>query len=84
MDTEGGVLGSNANRLAGLDASQLKYTAEIEGALASRLSSILEPLAGKEGFRAQVTVDVDFEQLTFLVYFGLTECRRNGQSPDLG
>ena len=62
MDTEGGVLGSNANRLAGLDASQLKYTAEIEGALASRLSAILEPLAGKEGFRAQVTVDVDFDE----------------------
>ena len=62
MDTEGGMLGSNANRLAGLDASQLKYTAEIEGALASRLSSILEPLAGKDGFRAQVTVDVDFDE----------------------
>ena len=62
MDTEGGMLGSNANRLAGLDASQLKYTAEIEGALASRLSAILEPLAGKEGFRAQVTVDVDFDE----------------------
>jgi len=62
MDTEGGVLGSNANRLAGLDASQLKYTAEIEAALASRLSSILEPLAGKDGFRAQVTVDVDFDE----------------------
>ncbi len=62
MDTEGGVLGSNANRLAGLDASQLKYTAEIEGALASRLSSILEPLAGKDGFRAQVTVNVDFDE----------------------
>ena len=62
MDTEGGVLGSNANRLAGLDASQLKYTAEIEAALASRLAAILEPLAGKEGFRAQVTVDVDFDE----------------------
>ena len=62
MDTEGGVLGSSASRLAGLDASQLKYTAEIENALASRLSAILEPLAGKEGFRAQVTVDVDFDE----------------------
>ena len=62
MDTEGGVLGSSASRLAGLDTSQLKYTAEIENALASRLSSILEPLAGKEGFRAQVTVDVDFDE----------------------
>jgi flagellar M-ring protein FliF len=62
MDTEGGVLGSNASRLAGLDASQLKYTAEIENALASRLSAILEPLAGKDGFRAQVTVDVDFDE----------------------
>ena len=62
MDTEGGVLGSNASRLAGLGASQLKYTAEIENALARRLSAILEPLAGKEGFRAQVTVDVDFDE----------------------
>lgn len=62
MDTEGGILGPNPMRQAGLDASQLKYTAEIESALTRRLSAILEPLAGKDGFRAQVTVDVDFDE----------------------
>jgi flagellar M-ring protein FliF len=49
-------------RQTGLDASQLKYTAEIESALTRRLSAILEPLAGKDGFRAQVTVDLDFDE----------------------
>jgi flagellar M-ring protein FliF len=62
MDTEGGVLGPNPMRQTGLDASQLKYTAEIESALTRRLSAILEPLAGKDGFRAQVTVDLDFDE----------------------
>ena len=62
MDTEGGVLGSNAMRQEGLDPSQLKYTAELEAALNRRVSAILEPLAGKDGFRAQVSVDLDFDE----------------------
>jgi len=62
MDTEGGVLGANAMRQEGLDPSQLKYTADIEAALTRRLSLILEPLAGKDGFRAQVSVDLDFDE----------------------
>jgi len=62
MDTEGGVLGANAMRQEGLDPSQLKYTADIEAALSRRLSLILEPLAGKDGFRAQVSVDLDFDE----------------------
>jgi len=62
MDTEGGVLGANAMRQEGLDPSQLKYTADIEAALTRRLSLILEPLAGQDGFRAQVSVDLDFDE----------------------
>ena len=62
MDTEGGVLGSSATRQEGLDASQLKYTAELEAALNRRVAAILEPLAGKDGFRAQVSVDLDFDE----------------------
>ena len=62
MDTEGGILGSNAIRQEGLDASQLKYTAELEAALNRRVAAILEPLAGKDGFRAQVSVDLDFDE----------------------
>ncbi len=62
MDTEGGILGSSAMRQEGLDASQLKYTAELEAALNRRVAAILEPLAGKDGFRAQVSVDLDFDE----------------------
>ena len=62
MDTEGGIMGSSASRQEGLDASQLKYTAELEAALNRRVAAILEPLAGKDGFRAQVSVDLDFDE----------------------
>ena len=62
MDTEGGILGNSAARQEGLDPSQLKYTSELEAALNRRVAAILEPLAGKDGFRAQVTVDLDFDE----------------------
>ncbi len=62
MDTEGGILGNSAERQEGLDPSQLKYTSELEAALNRRVAAILEPLAGKDGFRAQVTVDLDFDE----------------------
>jgi len=62
MDTEGGILGNSAGRQEGLDPSQLKYTSELEAALNRRVAAILEPLAGKDGFRAQVTVDLDFDE----------------------
>ena len=62
MDTEGGILGNSAMRQEGLDPSQLKYTSELEAALNRRVAAILEPLAGKDGFRAQVSVDLDFDE----------------------
>jgi flagellar M-ring protein FliF len=62
MDADGGVVSPNPLRQAGLDASQIKYTAELEAALTRRLGVILEPLAGKDGFRAEVTVDMDFDE----------------------
>ena len=62
MDADGGIVSPNPMRQAGLDASQIKYTAELEAALTRRLSVILEPLAGKDGFRAEVTVDMDFDE----------------------
>jgi len=62
MDTEGGIVSTSAVRQDGLDASQLKYTAELEAALSRRVAAILEPLAGKDGFRAQVSVDLDFDE----------------------
>ena len=62
MDTESGILGNSATRQEGLDPSQLKYTSELEAALNRRVAAILEPLAGKDGFRAQVSVDLDFDE----------------------
>ena len=62
MDTEGGIVGNSASRQEGLDPSQLKYTSELEAALNRRVAAILEPLAGKDGFRAQVSVDLDFDE----------------------
>lgn len=62
VDTEGALLAPSPNRNDGLDASQLRYTAELEAALNRRLSELLEPIAGSEGFRAQVAVDLDFDE----------------------
>ncbi len=62
LDAGGGVVSPNPIRQAGLDPSQIKYTAELESALTRRLAVILEPLAGKDGFRAEVTVDMDFDE----------------------
>jgi flagellar M-ring protein FliF len=62
METDGGIVSTSAVRQDGLDASQLKYTAELEAVLNRRVAAILEPLAGKDGFRAQVSVDLDFDE----------------------
>ena len=63
VDAEGSLLAPNAQRLAGLDNTQLKYVAELESALSKRVQAILEPVTGKENVRAQVTVDMDFGEL---------------------
>ena len=63
VDAEGSLLAPNAQRLMGLDSTQLKYVAELEGALSKRVQAILEPITGKENVRAQVTVDMDFGEL---------------------
>ncbi len=42
---------------------QLDYTQQIETRLVQRISSILEPVLGIEGFRAEVSANVDFTQI---------------------
>ncbi len=63
VDAEGSLLAPNAQRLMGMDSNQLKYVAELEGALSKRVQAILEPVTGKDNVRAQVTVDMDFGEL---------------------
>jgi flagellar M-ring protein FliF len=61
LDTDGGNLVSTQPR-ADLDAGQLKYTKEVEASLSRRLADLLTPLAGPDGFRAQVTVELNFDE----------------------
>jgi flagellar M-ring protein FliF len=61
LDTDGGNLVSALPR-TDLDAGQLKYTREVEASLTRRLADLLTPLAGPNGFRAQVTVDLSFDE----------------------
>ena len=62
LDTEGASLMANQQRTPDMDAWQIKYASEVEGLLASRLKAILQPLAGADAFRAQVTVDMNFDE----------------------
>lgn len=65
VDQSGALLsGSNeAVDQAGLDAQQLQYVHQIEANYTQRIKDILEPVVGKDNFRAQVTADVDFSQI---------------------
>lgn len=65
MDSGGGLLAPNPARSmpGGLDAAQLKYVAEIEGAIAKRIAAIVEPVVGRDNVRAQVSVDMDFAEV---------------------
>ena len=47
---------------SGLDAQQLQYVRQIESSYSQRIRDILEPVVGKDNFRAQVNADVDFAQ----------------------
>ena len=63
IDSEGSLLAPNPQRASGLDSTQLKYVAEVEGSLSKRVIEILEPVTGKDNVKATVTVDMDFNEL---------------------
>lgn len=63
LDQNGNLLSAqNANAL-GLDASQLKYVRELEQSYARRIEAILNPIVGAGNVHAQVTADIDFNQV---------------------
>lgn len=64
VDNDGNMLAPNPSRTTptGMDAAQMKYVAEVEASLAKRVAAILEPIAGKDNVRSQVTVDMDLSQ----------------------
>jgi flagellar M-ring protein FliF len=64
LDSEGNLLAPSPDRSAmGLDSSQLKYVQDLEAALSRRVTSILEPITGRGNVKAQVTLDMDFNEL---------------------
>jgi flagellar M-ring protein FliF len=64
IDQDGNLVSesSNAGKMAGLDASQIKYVRDIEQEYKHRVESILAPMVGVDNVRAQVTADVDFSE----------------------
>lgn len=62
VDTEGNILAPAQRDPDGMDGAQLKYVRDLERVLVQRVLTILEPVAGKEGVRAQVTAELDFDQ----------------------
>jgi flagellar M-ring protein FliF len=63
VDQYGNLLANQSAGGAGLDANQLDYVGQIEGATIKRIEDILEPIVGRGNVRAQVTADIDFSQV---------------------
>lgn len=65
IDQSGNLLtgGASALRQAGLDSSQLQYVRDVETGYIRRIETILSPILGNGNFRAQVTADIDFNQV---------------------
>ncbi len=64
VDQSGNLLtGGGALRQAGLDSSQLQYVRDVETGYIRRIETILSPILGAGNFRAQVTADIDFNQV---------------------
>lgn len=65
IDQNGALLTRRTDPLrnAGLDATQLSYVREVEAGYIRRIETILAPIVGAQNFRAQVTADVDFDQI---------------------
>jgi len=62
VDQTGTLLTTPGDGNGALDPSQLAYVSEVEGNYARRIQDILEPVLGRNNVRAQVTVEIDFNQ----------------------
>ena len=61
VDQRGGLLSEkDKDTEIAMAAKQFEYTQKIEDSLINRISNILEPIVGMEGYKVQVAADVDF------------------------
>lgn len=61
VDQSGRLLSQNGGDAQSLNASQLKFTSEIESEYQRRIQSILAPVVGSANVHAQVTAQLDFD-----------------------
>jgi flagellar M-ring protein FliF len=65
VDQGGNLLSSSldANNPGGLDPRQLNYLRNVEQGYVKRIEAILQPIAGKENIKAEVTASLDFSEI---------------------
>lgn len=64
LDQTGALLSeTDGSSQPGLDASQLRYVAQVESTLQKRIVDILEPVVGRDNLRATVAAEIDFSQV---------------------
>jgi flagellar M-ring protein FliF len=65
VDQGGNLLSSSldANNPGGLDPRQLNYLRNVEQGYVKRIEAILQPIAGKENLKAEVTASLDFAEI---------------------
>ena len=64
VDQRGNLLSNfDADQDMAMAHKQLDYVQQLETKLVKRISSVLAPVLGEQGFRAEVSADVDFTQV---------------------
>ncbi len=63
VDQNGTLLSGEGSATAGLDTNQLKYRQEIEQGYVRRVETILSPLLGAGNVKAQVSAELDFNEI---------------------
>jgi flagellar M-ring protein FliF len=63
VDQNGTLLSGEGSATVGLDTKQLKYRKEIEQGYMQRVESILTPLLGAGNVKAQVSAELDFNEV---------------------
>lgn len=74
VDQNGNLLNSRQDAEFGMTSTQFSYNRKLEESYTRRILSMLEPMVGNNGVRAQVTADLDFTR---------TERTEETYNPDL-
>lgn len=62
IDQDGNMLAPREKREDTMDVAQQKYVSELESAYAKRIMALVEPIAGVDNVKAQVTLNMAFDE----------------------